>query len=268
MPFIGHRIGINTGHMIAGNFGSKFRFDYTAMGDAVNQAAWLERGCRQYSLSILIGETTYEQVKEIMVCRKIDKWHIIGRTYPEWVYELLGENNQVHDNQVELAVNFEEGLKAYIAQDWDEAEKIFNKIHGNHPDDGPTSVFLDRLKELKRFPLLKDWDGVYRTHREPLIVWLQDLEEMGRDFFYLRRFKDALRYFKKAIQLSPHINQRIYLAAIYGINDQVEEAKAEVSEILRIDSAFNAERYIEGIPFESDADRELLIEGLRRAELM
>jgi adenylate cyclase len=46
----GHtRIGVNTGQAIVGNFGDFDRFDYTAMGDAMNTAARLE------SLNMHIG---------------------------------------------------------------------------------------------------------------------------------------------------------------------------------------------------------------------
>ena len=54
--FIG--IGVNTGYATVGNCGSKTRFDYTAIGDAVNVAARLESGTKNAGVDLLIGETT------------------------------------------------------------------------------------------------------------------------------------------------------------------------------------------------------------------
>ena len=51
-------IGINTGYAVVGNMGSDTRFDYTAIGDAVNVAARLESGTKAANIDLLIGETT------------------------------------------------------------------------------------------------------------------------------------------------------------------------------------------------------------------
>jgi len=51
-------IGVNTGEAVIGNMGSDSRFDYSAIGDAVNTAARLESATKEAGVDILIGERT------------------------------------------------------------------------------------------------------------------------------------------------------------------------------------------------------------------
>ena len=55
-------IGINTGEAVVGNMGSDNRFDYSAIGDAVNIAARLESATKEAGVDILIGETTAKKM--------------------------------------------------------------------------------------------------------------------------------------------------------------------------------------------------------------
>lgn len=58
LPEIAIGIGINTGWAIIGNMGSSTRFDYTAIGDAVNTGARLESATKEKGVDVLIGEET------------------------------------------------------------------------------------------------------------------------------------------------------------------------------------------------------------------
>jgi len=58
LPEIAIGIGIHTGEAVIGNMGSDTRFDYTAIGDAVNTAARLESATKEYKVDLLIGSTT------------------------------------------------------------------------------------------------------------------------------------------------------------------------------------------------------------------
>ena len=64
-------IGVNTGEAVVGNMGSDTRFDYSAIGDAVNTAARLESATKEAGVDLLIGESTRKKVPEATFCKKM-----------------------------------------------------------------------------------------------------------------------------------------------------------------------------------------------------
>ncbi len=81
------RIGINTGHVVAGNIGSPKRLDYTVIGDTVNIASRLEALAEPNQ--ILIGEETYRRVAGKFKLKEIGPRLLRGRTAPVVLYEVL-----------------------------------------------------------------------------------------------------------------------------------------------------------------------------------
>jgi adenylate cyclase len=63
LPPIAIGIGINSGEAVIGNMGSENRFDYTAIGDAVNTAARLESATKEVGVDLLIGKNTSQFTK-------------------------------------------------------------------------------------------------------------------------------------------------------------------------------------------------------------
>ena len=61
-------VGVNSGFAVIGNMGSDTRFDYTAIGDAVNLAARLESSTKEVGEDIVIG---YDTIKSKGFCDQI-----------------------------------------------------------------------------------------------------------------------------------------------------------------------------------------------------
>jgi adenylate cyclase len=83
------RIGVNSGHMLVGNIGSRVRLNYTVIGDAVNVASRLEGTNKDHGTLILIGEATMRLANDEIVTRRIDEVEVRGRAQPLRIFELL-----------------------------------------------------------------------------------------------------------------------------------------------------------------------------------
>ena len=79
-------VGLNTGPAVIGNMGSKTRFDFSAIGNAVNEAARYESATKEVGVDILIGESTAKASRiEVDYVRDIK---VKGKTDPLSVYSI------------------------------------------------------------------------------------------------------------------------------------------------------------------------------------
>lgn len=157
-------IGINTGPCAVGNMGSKQRFAYSTLGDAVNLASRLEGQTKNYGINILIGEATKEKVEDFAVL-EMDLIQVKGKTQPVRIFTLLGDDVFAAENEEFKALKpkHEQMLIAYRARNFAEVIEICKSCKGTL--DGYLDVFynvyIERAGDLMKSPPDDNWDGVF-----------------------------------------------------------------------------------------------------------
>jgi adenylate cyclase len=154
------RIGINSGPMAVGFTGSSHLINYTVLGDSVNLGSRLEGANKLYGTRAMVSESTAALVKDRFVLRQLDVLRVKGKLKPMAVFELIAESppDDATARRVRL---YEEALRHYQQQRWDDADKLLVEMAGEFPDDGPAKSLRARIARYRADPPPAEWDGVY-----------------------------------------------------------------------------------------------------------
>lgn len=159
---LAQRIGINSGEALVGNFGSRKRFNYSVMSDAVNLASRLEGANKFYGTSIIASETTVALAGDAFVWRELDTIRVKGRTQALGIYEVVALAAHLADPQAALLADYAEGLAHWRAGEFELAEKCFGR---SAEADRPAAIFRERARQMAAHSPGAEWDPI-RTLQE------------------------------------------------------------------------------------------------------
>jgi len=138
-------VGIGFGPVSIGNVGHPNRkLDFTIIGDPVNFASRLEGLTSRYKQELLISESVYDKIRDVLPCRMVDSVSVKDAATFVRIFTTKKDLSQ----QEQAAWNtHNEGMDRFYSKDSEAALKCFQAVLENNESDGLARMMIERCQK-------------------------------------------------------------------------------------------------------------------------
>jgi len=140
-------VGISSGPLITGIFGTQKHPFFSAVGEGVDHSRRLALANRIYGSRIVVAAESYHQVADEVAVRPLDMFFDPGRHTMAEIYELTGLVADLDDEERKRLDAFWAGVIHYRERNFEKALESFSAAHVRGGDDGAGGYFLERCQK-------------------------------------------------------------------------------------------------------------------------
>lgn len=152
------RIALHRGPLSLGYIGAPGRYQFRAVGDAVNAASRIEGLCKRLGVRVLAAQAVLDGMQGFCT-RSVGQFRLAGKHRALRLYELR-EAYQLDAARRALHEQFAEGLELFQSGRWQEARAVFDALLRRHGEDGPTEYYRVLCGRYAERPPPDPWGGV------------------------------------------------------------------------------------------------------------
>ncbi len=156
-------MGLNTGDLILGTVGGEFRMDGTVISDSVNLASRIEGLTKYYGASIIISETTFNDLQnpQEFTYRFLGQVRVKGKAKGIGIIEILDGKSDEELSIFSKSINiFNESYKNYTQAKFKEALSGFEEVIKINLNDKAAKLYKERAIYHIQNGVPENWDGI------------------------------------------------------------------------------------------------------------
>jgi len=148
-----------------GTIGGRNHLKCGVIGDAVNLASRVENLTKQYTLPLLITDTTRDLLSEHLRRRTriVSRVRVAGRQAPVSIFDVLGQSRLWETEALQQLELFEQAARTYYdaktSSDVMSTLALFQSYASLVPSDPLPKMYMMRCQRLMNEGIERDWDA-------------------------------------------------------------------------------------------------------------
>ncbi|MCL6265488.1 tetratricopeptide repeat protein [Flagellimonas myxillae] len=162
-------MGLHSGPLVMGIIGDTKRNDPAVIADTVNSGARVEGVTKHYGANIIISESCLTSMKDSsgFNFRYLGKVKVKGKQKVMGIYECIdGDSVESISLKLKTKKDYDEGVKLFFDQQFEEAAKLFEKVLAQNPEDTVAVYFQNKANIYAISGAPGNWQSVTVMHEK------------------------------------------------------------------------------------------------------